>query len=140
MKFEHKGHELTIDLPFEAGYVLNAIEAKVFNVHQLNRAKHMLSQGSFATQAEKQAALDNYTIKIRASRDPIAEEARKIARGIVAEVLNSKGIDINNLKTIQFRRVNSMIESVLEQKPEIYQMAERKINTDVALMDGILSE
>lgn len=71
--------------------------------------------------------------------DPVAREARKLAKALVVSALNAKNID---MKTLAEGRMDELIDGVLAKRPDITEEAKRRVEaTKTAagdVLDGLL--
>jgi hypothetical protein len=152
--------------PYSEGHVLTANEALALNqVYgenlRNNFATHIKKvQEGFA----KEAGVESYTLTqsdieelrvkfaeyaegyefhgkrtARQPVDPVAREARKLAKDVVRSKLNEKGIDV---KTLAEGKMDELIDAVLVKMPEITEEARRRVEATKAaaanVLDGLI--
>lgn len=132
------GHEFQISQPYEAGYVLTEVDAKVLNqVRSENIANNMRKAvkeaeeaGTLSEVASKVAEYDaEYTFAMPSTGaakrvvDPVEREARKLAREAIKAQLAKDG---RKIKDIDAEKLETAIETVAA-KDEILKLARKAV-------------
>jgi F0F1-type ATP synthase membrane subunit b/b' len=126
LKLPH-GVSVSVDQPYTEGHILTALEAE-----KLNHAK--------AASAEFQSFADAYEFAVRtpkASADPIAKEANKIAKEQVFAAIRRKG---GNPSDYSAEQIAEYVGKVLQHKPEIRAEAQRRIESSRKMAGDLLSD
>jgi HEPN domain-containing protein len=136
-----KEHLIEFEPPFSAGHVLTTTEAYACNRFFQERLKRVLSlkYAEGATQEEIQAYSDAYFPIMRKKVDPVMEEAKRIARSIIAETLNKHG------KTLPtsgrgLPKVLRAIDKLIDSRPDIMDQARKAVAENNRVFDAILED
>ncbi len=139
-----------IPSPYHDGYTINAAEAAALNQTYAENLRNNFAKsvkqakeaGAEVDVAELQAQLTAYaeTYEFQGRRrsvatpvDPVGKEAHKIAKSMVTEALQKKGIKIKDLPE---GKLESLIEDLLAKNPAIREEAERRVEaTKAATVD-----
>ena len=155
------GLPITVPQPYSEGHSLSAAEAYVLNQTYAenirNNSTALIKKHLADHKVEKVEALPHDAIadlkgKIhayasdyefsgtgrggpRASIDPVAREAHKMAGDMVRTALRGKGVD---LKTLPEGRLEELISGVLLKRPDITEEAQRRVDASKAIAGDLL--
>lgn len=139
-----QGLTLNAISPYKEGHTLNANEAAVLNQtlaenlrnnYATTVANKVKEQGGdhakvdvTTLQKDFDAYMGEYEFGVRKgggfSGDPVAREARSIAKETAKQVLKSKG---HKLADVTAEQMDSLIEKILAKKPEILVLAQKRV-------------
>lgn len=139
-----QGLTLNAVSPYKEGHTLNANEAAVLNQTLAENLRNNFA-GAVATavkaaggehgkvdvtalQKDFDIYIKSYEFGVRKgggfSGDPVAREARSIAKETAKQVLKSKG---HKLADVTAETMDALIEKILAKKPEILQLAQKRV-------------
>lgn len=150
LKLPH-GVNVSVDQPYAEGHVLTALEAEKLNhvladnirtsiIAKLKRLAESGDIDAAAASAEFQSYADAYEFAVRtpkASADPIAKEANKIAKEQVFAAIRRKG---GNPSDYSAEQIAEYVGKVLQHKPEIRDEAARRIESSRKMAGDLLSD
>lgn len=139
---------ITIAQPYSDGYVLSEAEASKLNQVYADSIRSALvakikkadSNGTEISPAEFQNFADAYSFTIktpRASADPVAKEATKIAKEQIFATIRKKG---GNPADYTAEQIAEYVAKVLHHKPEIREEAVRRVESAKKLAGNLLSD
>lgn len=152
-----QGIEFTAPAPYKPGHVLTEAEAATLNqtygenlrnnfAKRVKEAKDKYTDGTVPEdilanlRAEFETYSDGYEFagkrSPRVTADPVAREARKIAKSLVLEMLKVKNMDA---KTLPDGKMDEFVSKLLELKPDIRQQAQKRIDDAKALVATTLA-
>ena len=153
-----QGIVLQAIFPYTEGHELNSNEAAVLNqtlvenlrnnfANEVNEAIEKAGGKDEIDQAALQASFDKYMevyeFGVRRGGgfvgDPVAREARAIALDTAKGLLKAKG---HKLADVDKATMNALIEKVLAKKPEIFKLAQRRVEekASIASASDLLDE
>jgi hypothetical protein len=150
LKLPH-GVNVNVAQPYSEGHVLTSVEAEKLNhvfadnirTSLIAKIKRQAEEGSLdadAASTDYQAFADAYSFSVRApkaSADPVAKEANKIAKEQVFAAIRRKG---GNPSDYTAEQIAEYVAKVLQHKPEIREEAERRINSSRKIAGDLLSD
>ena len=147
LKLPH-GINVEVSQPYSEGYVLSAVEADKLNrvfadsVRSaiMAKLKNVEEPDASGLSAEFQAYADAYSFTVRsakASVDPVAKEAHKIAKEQVCAALRRKGANPSDYTSEQ---IAEFVGKVIQHKPEIMEEAARRVNSSKQLAGELLDD
>ena len=136
-----QGLTFVIPAPYHTGYVVSAAEAAALNQTYAENLRNNFAKsvklaaeaGGEVDVAELQSQLTTYAEgyefqgrrkSVATPVDPVLREATKIAKTSIVEALQAKSIKIKDLPE---GKMESLIASLLEKKPEIMEEAARRV-------------
>jgi len=145
------GISVNVAQPFVEGHVLTALEAEKLNhvladsirTSLMSKLKRLLKSGEVdaaSAGADFQSYADSYSFVVRspkAASDPIMKEAQKIAKDQVYAAIRSKG---GNPSDYTSEQIAEYVSKVLQNRPEIREEAERRINSTREMAADILPD
>ena len=150
------GVAISVAQPFEEGHVLTAIEAAKLNqtfadairtplMAKLTRLKEVAKNEDkevdvAAATADFQSYANEYEFSERGTRsvvDPVEVEARKIAKDQVLTAIRDKGGKVRDYSSEQ---IDAYVTKVLENRPQIREEAERRVNSTRQIAGVLLSD
>ena len=150
------GVAISVAQPFEEGHVLTAIEAAKLNqtfadairtslMAKLTRLKEVAKNEDkevdvAAATADFQSYANEYEFSERGTRavvDPVEVEARKIAKDQVLTAIRDKGGKVRDYSAEQ---IDTYVTKVLENRPQIREEAERRVNSTRQIAGDLLSD
>jgi hypothetical protein len=148
-----QGLSLNAIAPFKEGHVVTANEAAVLNQTLAeNLRNNFASTVADAVEAagdhskvdmvELQKTFDGYIkgyeFGVRKgggfSGDPVAKEARSIAKEMAKQVLKAKG---HKLADVSSEQMDALIEKIISKKPEINQIAQKRVQERQGVVAGL---
>ena len=150
LKLPH-GVNVSVDQPYTEGHVLSAIEAEKLNhvladnirtsiIAKLKRLAEAGDIDAASASEEFQNYADSYSFVVRApkaSADPIAKEANKIAKEQVFAAIRRKG---GNPSDYSAEQIAEYVAKVISHKPEIMEEAARRVNSSRQLAGELLDD
>lgn len=150
------GIAISVAQPFAEGHVLTTIEAAKLNqtfadairtslMAKLTRLKEVAkNEGKevdvAAATADFQSYANEYEFSERGTRavvDPVEVEARKIAKDQVLTAIRDKGGKVRDYSAEQ---IDAYVTKVLENRPQIREEAERRVNSTRQIAGDLLSD
>jgi hypothetical protein len=150
LKLPH-GVNVSVEQPYTEGHVLSAIEAEKLNhvladnirtsiIAKLKRLAEAGEIDAASASEEFQHYADSYSFVVRspkASADPIAKEANKIAKEQVFAAIRRKG---GNPSDYSAEQIAEYVAKVISHKPEIMEEATRRVNSSRQLAGELLDD
>lgn len=153
-----QGIEFTAPAPYSEGHVLTVAEAATLNqtlgenlrnnfAKRVKDAKDKAAGGALPDDviASLKGEFESYSNEYefagkrspRVTADPVTREARKIAKSLVVEALKARNMDI---KTLADGKMDELISTLLEKKPDIRAEAQRRIDAAKAVAANALGD
>ena len=143
-----------VPMPYFEGYQINVAEAAALNQTYAENLRNNFAKsvkqakeaGAEVDHEALQAQLTEYanTYEFQGKRrsvavpvDPVGREAHKIAKGIISESLQKKGI---KLKDLPDGKMESLIEQLIEKNPAIREEAVRRVEAMKDATSGMLEQ
>ena len=147
LKLPH-GITVNVSQPYSEGHVLSAVEADKLNrvladsVRSaiMAKLKNVSEDDAPGLSDEFQNYADAYSFSVRApkaSADPVAKEANKIAKEQVLAAIRKKG---GNPSDYSAEQIAEYVAKVITHKPEILAEAERRVNSSRQLAGELLDD
>lgn len=147
LKLPH-GITVNVSQPYAEGHVLSAVEADKLNrvladsVRSaiMAKLKNVSDADASGLSDEFQHYADAYSFSVRApkaSADPVAKEANKIAKEQVFAAIRKKGGTPSDYSAEQ---IAEYVSKVIAHKPEIMEEAARRVNSSRQLAGELLDD
>lgn len=150
LKLPH-GVNVSVAQPYVEGHILSALEAEKLNhvladnirTSIIAKLKRLAESGEIDVKSaseEFQGYADSYSFVVRApkaSADPIAKEANKIAKEQVFAAIRRKG---GNPSDYSAEQIAEYVAKVLKHKPEISNEAARRVESSRKMAGELLSD
>ena len=147
LKLPH-GITVNVSQPYTEGHVLSAVEADKLNrvladsVRSaiMAKLKNVSDADAAGLSDEFQHYADAYSFSVRtpkASADPVAKEANKIAKEQVFAAIRKKGGTPSDYSAEQ---IAEYVAKVIAHKPEIMEEAARRVNSSRQLAGELLDD